>query len=130
MKSVFLKNISAEIQLLNDGKPLEAIDSFYSDDIIMYDNDQVFADGFTESRSKQEPFIKAAKSISGNIVDLVIDEVNEVAIFLNKSQFINSAGKVFQINGLCWQQWKEGKVSEERYYTGELMKTKLVEFYN
>jgi hypothetical protein len=125
----FKARIFKQVQILNDGKPLQAIDDFFSNEIVMYDNDTVFAQGKIQSRSKQEPFINGAKSISGNITDLLVDELNEVAIFRNQSKFTNADDQEFQIDGLCWQQWKDGHVIVERYYSGELMLTKISEFY-
>lgn len=126
----FKERVLAQIEMLNRGKPLEAIDEFFSDDITMYDNDTIFAQGKVESRKKQEPYILSAKEIDGNIEAVKIDMDKEIVIFRNKSKFTNSDESQVQINGLCWQQWKNGVVSTERYYSGELMDKKIKEFYS
>lgn len=126
----FRERVNSQIKLLNEGKPLEAIDEFFSENIEMFDNDNLFAKGKVQSRAKQEPFINSAKSISGKITDVLIDESKEICIYRNRSTFINSIDEEVEIDGLCWQSWKEGYVAEERYYSGELMLTKIKKFYS
>ena len=122
--------IQEQVDLLIEGKPLEVVDRYYSDEIIMYDNDRLFASGKEQSRSKQEPFINSAISIVGDIQELIIDQDNNISIFRNRSMFKTLDGEEIQINGLCWQQWKDGFVVVERYYSGDLMEQKISEFYS
>ncbi|KZK93696.1 MULTISPECIES: hypothetical protein [unclassified Pseudovibrio] len=121
----FVGAMDAQIELLRDGKPLEAFDAFFASSVQMYANDVLFADGAAEGRAKQEPFISAAQSIIGKIEDVVIDEARGLCAFRNLSQFVDGAGVLQQIDGLCWQRWDAGKVVEERYYDGEVMRTLL-----
>ncbi len=91
----------------------------------MYANDGLFASGAVEGRAKQEPFIAAAKTITGHITDVITLEEEGVCVFRNCSKFTDSNGVDQQIDGLNWQKWKDGLVVEERYYDGDLM-TQLV----
>lgn len=111
----------AQIDLLNAGKPLAAIDAFFGQEIVMYANDELFATGKVESRAKQEPYISAAKSISGRIADVTILAERNICVFRNLSTFSNSDGATHAIDGLCWQLWADNFVIEERYYDGVLM---------
>jgi len=113
--------VLAQIDLLNDGKPLEAFDTFFSSNGVMFANDDLFATGAVEGRKKQEPYISAATSINGLISGLKINAASEVCVFRNKSNFSTGEGAPHQIDGLCWQKWTSGKISEERYYDGILM---------
>lgn len=117
----FKANVRHQIQMLQDGMPMEAFDRFFASDGIMYANDKVFARGAKEARHKQEPFISTAKSISGLIEDVAISERLQVCVFRNRSTFTTSDDMVHQIDGLCWQQWHEGLVAQERYYEGDKM---------
>ncbi|KZL16624.1 hypothetical protein [Pseudovibrio sp. Ad26] len=121
----FVAAKNEQIELLRDGKPLEAFDAFFASSVQMYANDVLFADGAAEGRAKQEPFISAAQSIIGKIEDVVIDETRGLCAFRNLSQFVDGAGVAQQIDGLCWQRWDAGKVVEERYYDGEVMNALL-----
>lgn len=121
----FVAATNKQIELLRDGKPLEAFDVFFASTVQMFANDVLFADGAVEGRTKQEPFISAAQSIIGKVEDVVIDEARGLCAFRNLSQFVDGAGVVQQIDGLCWQRWDDGKVVEERYYDGAMMNVLL-----
>ena len=121
----FVGTVEAQVELLRDGKPLEAFDVFFASSVQMYANDVLFADGAAEGRAKQEPFISAAQSIIGKIEDVVIDEARGLCAFRNLSQFVDGAGDLQQIDGLCWQRWDGDQVVEERYYDGKMMSALL-----
>lgn len=122
MIELFRHSVDGQIALLKDGKPLEAFDQYFASDGVMYANGKIFARNAAEGRSKQEPYIAAARSIFGNIVDLTVTEEREVCVFRNQSSFETSDGKTHQIDGLCWQRWRKGKIVEERYFDGAEMR--------
>ena len=121
----FRKHVEGQVALLNEGKPLEAFDKYFAKNGVMYANSTVFASGAAEARRKQEPFIASAEKIVGNIVDLVVAEDQAICAFRNRTSFVTSDGKTFQIDGVCWQRWLGGKVIEERYYDGDHMQKVL-----
>ena len=117
----FERCVLKQIEFLNAGQPLEAFDAYFSHDGVMFANDVVFASSADEARKKQEPFISAADSISGLITDLKTHLHSETCVFRNKTSFTSHDGQTHQIDGLCWQQWAQGKIAEERYYDGDAM---------
>lgn len=117
--------MSDQVLLLNQGKPLEAFDRYFAQAVIMIANDTLFATGAQEGRSKQEPYINAAVSISGCITDVTIVADHKLCVFRNRSCFTTKDGNEHQINGLCWQRWDANKVVEERYYDGDKMQEHL-----
>ena len=124
-RDTFRKNVEGQIALLKDGKPLEAFDRFFAADGVMFANGEVFAHGAAEGRKKQEPYINAAETVTGNIVDLIVSEETEVCAFRNRTSFVTSCGKKHQIDGVCWQFWRDGMIAEERYFDGESMQQML-----
>lgn len=126
----FENRVEQEINLLNNGKPLEAFNECYSDNVLMYDNDSLFAQNKTEGFSKQEPFISAALEIHGKITDLIVDAINQTVVFRNRTSFIAQDNNRVQIDGLCRQVWKDGWVVEERYYSGESLPEQIRIFYS
>ncbi|WIY24489.1 hypothetical protein [Parasedimentitalea psychrophila] len=117
----FEDRVLAQVELLGAGLPLEAFDVCFSASGLMFANDVLFASSAEEGRKKQEPFISAATSIHGLITDLRIHVASETCVFRNKSSFGTGVGATHQIDGLCWQKWIDGRISEERYYDGRLM---------
>ncbi|WP_120498594.1 hypothetical protein [Kiloniella sp. EL199] len=127
----FETNVKGQIHLLNQGHVLEALDLYFHDTGIMFENDNLFAHNKAESRKKQEPYINSAKKISGKIEGLTIVPEQQICLFFNKSLFTNQKDQEFHINGLHWQQWYGSRIQEERYYSGsrmqELIKKGLTE---
>lgn len=117
----FRAQVEGQITLLNDGKPLEAFDQYFARDGVMYANGEIFASDAAQARKKQEPFIASAEKIEGKIVDLVVSGEKAICAFRNRTSFVKSDGRNFQIDGVCWQRWHGGKIVEERYYDGEAM---------
>lgn len=113
--------VKHQVDLLNSGCVLEALDLYFAEFGRMYENDNLFGDNKTECRKKQEPYINSAKEIIGHITHLKIVTSSQVCVFRNQSTFFDQQGKKMQINGLHWQQWEVGKIIEERYYHAEKM---------
>ncbi len=125
--SSFSDCVDAQVKLLSDGKPLEAFDQYFASDGVMYANDTLFAKDAVEARSKQERYILAAKSIDGEIVDLVVNEDKKLCVFRNLTSFVSGDGTRHAIDGLCWQKWRDGKIIEERYFDGEIMRSMIAD---
>jgi len=117
--------VEAQFDLLQNGEPLEALDQFFAAEGRMYSNDQLFAHGIRQAREKQERYILAAQSISGQIEDLRLLTDKQVCMFRNRTSFTSSDGNTHQIDGLCWQQWEDSKIVVERYFDGALMKAHI-----
>lgn len=114
-------HVNQQIALLNEGKPLDAFDQFFDISGVMYANGEIFASSAQEGRQKQEPYIRAAASIDGNITDVKILISKEICVFRNQSSFVTGDGSKHQIDGLCWQHWQNGKITEEQYFDGDRM---------
>ncbi len=113
--------VKHQVDLLNSGRVLEALDLYFDEFGKMYENDNLFGNNKVECRRKQEPYINSAKEIIGHITHLKIVISSQVCVFRNQSTFFDQQDKEMQIDGLHWQQWKAGKIIEERYYHTEKM---------
>jgi hypothetical protein len=126
----FVERFYLQIAALEGGEPLRAFDEFTADNLVMYDNDVVFAATKAEGRAKQLPFFEAALSISGRIEKVAMregadDPTSGIAVFLNRSSFVTGHDKSVQIEGLVWQRWQDSAVIEERYYRDDLKAQKI-----
>jgi len=121
-ESVFAECVNVQLALLRAGKPLEAFDQFFAADGQMFANDSLFANSAAQGRRKQEPFIASAATIDGLITDVKVIEDLQVCVFRNKTSFCTSEGVPHRIDGMCWQQWSHGKITEERYYDNNHMR--------
>ncbi len=121
----FADLVHLQVDLLNTGEPLLALDYFFSKLGTMHSNGVLFARDGAEAREKQQPYFSLAIEIHGNITDLHIDDAREVCVFRNRTSFTTRDGKVHKIDGLCWQQWNAGKVHLEHYWDGSHMRDVL-----
>ena len=110
-----------QVDMLNKGQMLEALDLFFADYGVMYSNGELYATGLAECRAKQEPFITSASNIKGDIADVAIDEKSEFCVFRNTTSFDDADGVRQHINGLHVQMWAGGKIASEWYFNGPLM---------
>ena len=102
--ATLMEAVTAQVELLEAGKPLEASGAFHDEIVLMYANDVLFASGAAEGRAKQEPFIASAKSISGRITDIKVVDKQGICAFRNLSTFTDSEGTDHQIDGLSRQK--------------------------
>ena len=121
------ENILQQIEMLQEGKVLEALDLYFAEFGVMYSNSNEFATGLAECREKQEPFVTSATNIKGVITDLIIDERDEFCAFRNSTSFTNTDGETQQINGLHIQMWTGEKIAIEWYFNGAQMDGVLAE---
>ena len=113
--------VDFQVAMLRSGKPLEAFDEFYGEAVQMYANDILFASGFTDGRSKQEPYITSAREIHGCITDVAVFREAGLCVFRNRSRFTTDTGNARQIDGLCCHKWHGEKIVEERYYDDQCL---------
>ncbi len=115
------------ISLVNGGQPLEAFDRYFADEGVMLENDKPFGKGKAECRAKQEPILARAGKITNKVTRCSLDVENAICVFRNQTTFVNSMGEKIEIDGVYWQQWSDGKIVEEHYYSGEAMAEKIAE---
>ncbi len=112
-ESDFEQAVKKQIELLNTGLVLEALDLFFHERGKMFENDNLFGATLKECRTKQEPYIKSAVEIKGKITDLNILSIHNICVFRNQSCFVTSEGKKVQIDGIHLQRWQDGKIIAE-----------------
>ncbi len=111
--------VLGQIELLRAGKPLEAFDAYYDDDVVMFDNDTLLAKDKKTARDLQAGFMKSAQAIHGQISRYAIFPDASISVLHNTTRFVDSSGQENQIDGIHWQSWKSGLIVEERFFRGE-----------
>jgi hypothetical protein len=81
----FRDRVIAQIELLNNGKPLDAFDEFVADSVTVYDNGALVASNAAEARARQVKALKSATDIKGSIHDLTIADDTEICVFRDKT---------------------------------------------
>jgi hypothetical protein len=119
-ESTFRELVLAQIELLRSGDPLRAFDTFYDNDVIMFDNDRVFAMDKCTARDIQAGFINKAKAIHGEVRRYGIDVDAAISVLHNTSRFVDTDDQIIQIDGIHWQEWRNGRIVKERYFRGDM----------
>lgn len=120
--AAFEELVWRQINMLEAGQMLEAIDHFFADYGVIYSNGHVFGEGLTDCRLKQEQFVADTTSVTTKIADLFIDPHSEFCVFRNRTGFEDAKGKHRQVDGLHVQMWAQGKIASEWRYSGEPMR--------
>jgi hypothetical protein len=115
-RSEFESLVLGQIELLRAGKPLEAFDKFYDNDVVMFDNDKVFATDKKTARELQAGFMNSARAIQGEVSKYAIFPDAAISVLHNTTRFVDADGKKHKINGIHWQSWRDGLIIEERYF--------------
>jgi ketosteroid isomerase-like protein len=118
----FRDRVIAQIELLNNGKPLDAFDEFVADSVTVYDNGALVASNAAEARARQVKALKSATDIKGSIHDLTIADDTEICVFRDKTA-LGTKGKDQPADTLIWQKWRDGRIVQQQSFDGRKMQT-------
>ncbi len=121
----FADLINAYLTLLRDGMSTDAVELFCADSIVMYDNDEVFAESKENLMSKQAMLVAMAKNLRAEITELSIDVDQSLCVFRSRTIFETPRGKQQELEGIHWLRWDGNLIVEDRHYRGEMMDEKL-----
>jgi len=111
--------VKRQIELIEDGKPLEAFKKFFSDKVIMNNNDVVFAKSKKEGIELQSEFFKNISEFKTKVY--YSNLVNEISTIAINYSFINIDKKSVNFKGIHRQKWEDGFIITEDFYTGEYL---------
>ena len=102
-------------QLILEGKILDGFEKFYSDDVVMQDNDYPQRVGKDVNRQYEEAFVNGLTEFRGAKVvnTLVSDGVAAVEWWFD---YTHKDYGVRNYTQLSIQRWKNGKIVEEKFY--------------
>lgn len=113
-----LEAIFAEIKtLVLQGKAMEAFEKYYSDDVVMQENEQPATVGKAANRAREIEFFAKVTEFRGAEVKAVAygEDVIISEWFIDYTH--SEWGKVTH-DQVSVQRWKDGKVIHERFYYG------------
>ena len=102
-------------QLIMEGKILDGFEKFYSDDVVMQDNDYPQRVGKEVNRQFEEDFVNGLTEFRGAKVvnTLISDGVAAVEWWFD---YTHKDYGVRNYTQLSIQRWKNGKIVEEKFY--------------
>jgi len=102
-------------QLILEGKILEGFEKFYSDDVVMQDNDYPQRVGKDICRQFEEAFVNGLSEFRGaKVVNTIIsDDIAAVEWWFD---YTHAEFGVRNYTQVAIQRWKNGKIVEEKFY--------------
>ena len=98
-----------------NGQAMEAFEKHYADDVVMQENDEEPCVGKDANRAREEQWLSSITELRGAEVKAVAvgDNVSMVEWFMDYSHSEWGDVKLHQV---AVQRWKDGKISEEKFY--------------
>ncbi len=102
-------------QKILDGKILDAFEEYYSDDVVMQDNDYPARVGKDICRTYEEAFVNGLTEFRGaKVVNTLLSD--GIAVVEWWFDYTHKDYGVRNYNQVCVQRWKNGKIVEEKFY--------------
>ena len=99
------------------GDILGAFEEYYADDVVMIDAGQPPREGKDVNRKYEEVFVNGLTEFRGaEIKSSVVDEANNKALTEWHFDFTHSDFGDQKYDQVAVQTWKDGKITEERFY--------------
>ncbi len=102
-------------QMIQEGKIMEAMNTFYADDLVMAENDNTPTEGLAANLVREQAFVDNTTwyglELKGVAVGEDISMVQWVMDFHNTDY-----GARMAFNQVAVQRWRDGKIYDERFY--------------
>ncbi len=116
--SILLENISDLNDMVLQGNAMEAFEQFYHEDVVMQENDSPVIIGKEANRKREEEFFGAITEFrSAKVLNVAIAENNTTMVEWHMDYTHKDWG-VKNITQVAVQQWKDGKIINEKFYYG------------
>ena len=116
-----MTNIKTLIHELNEmvlqGKPLEAFEKFYADDVIMQENDQSPTVGKVANRQREELFFASLIDFrSAKVLDVTVGDTTTMVKW--HYDYTHKEWGVRNYTQISVQHWRENKIAREEFFYG------------
>lgn len=101
------------IELVQNGKMLEAISKYYADDVAMQENTAAPTVGFAENFARESAFYGSLKSVSFRLVSVLIEGDRAALNWI--FDYTTGDGQQYRMDEIAIQTWRNGKIVHERY---------------
>ncbi len=111
--------VKHQIKLIENGKLLEAFMKFFSDKVIMRNNNTVFASNKKEGMEIQSKFLEGITKFKATVYYSRIK--GDISIIGINYDFTNSEDEQITFKGIHKQKWKNGLIITEDFYTDDYL---------
>jgi len=108
--------VNALNQLIIAGDTIKAIETFYSDDIEMQENEDTPRKGKTVCIATEKDNLQKVKSLKSNLLNQAIDEEKNI-VFSEWNYLITyKDDSKFMLTEVSVQHWINGLIAKEKFY--------------
>ena len=108
--------VNAINQLIIAGDTIKAIETFYSDDIEMQENEDTPRKGKTVCIAGEKDNLQKVKSLKSNLLNQAIDEEKNI-VFSEWNYLITyKDNSKFMLTEVSVQHWLKGLIAKEKFY--------------
>jgi hypothetical protein len=112
----FSRRVQAFNQLALASKTVEAMETFYADDVEMQENEDEPRKGKAFCLEYEKQNLTKTKAVEFKLLHQVIDEKQELVFSEWQIDFTNNDDKRFLLKEAIAQHWKNGLVHREKFY--------------
>ena len=113
-------NFDSFMQLITGGKTLEAIEQFFDNNIKQYENTAPPVIGKQKLWDMEKKNLEGVNSLNIQVVREVIDEEKGIVWGEMYIQFESKKMGLLNLNEAFFQQWKNGKITEQKFFYKEI----------
>ena len=101
------------IALVESGKMLEAISTYYAEDVSMQENVYPPTVGFAANYEREKAFYGSLLAVQFKLVSVVVEGDRAVLNWI--FDYTTADGKQYRMDEIAVQTWRNGKIISERY---------------
>lgn len=109
------KSVNELNAMIQQGKIMEAMNTFYADDLVMAENDNPPVEGLAANLEREQAFVDNTTWHGLELKGVTVgDGISMVQWFMD---FHNTQyGARMAFNQVAVQRWRDGKIYDERFY--------------
>ena len=101
------------IELVQNGKMLEAMATYYADNVAMQENVSAPTVGFAENYARETLFYGSLKAVKFTLVSVLVEGDRAAINWVIDST--TADGKQYRMDEIAVQTWQNGKIVHERF---------------
>ena len=115
--STLRKRVQELIELVTLGRTIDAMDRFYADDVVVFENRELARAGreqclaYERAQLEKMPVTPTFKALKW-----AVDEANDTVFSEWLIRFESAQGRSMRLEEVAVQKWHDGRISEERFY--------------
>jgi len=112
----FTEKVNSFLDLLEQGKSLKAIEIFYAEEAVQYENYKLLLTGKAKLYAHEQMSIKNVNSFRIKCDNVVVDEKREMVWGEMKIEMDHKKIGKKKMTEAFFQKWSEGKIVEQKFY--------------